>query len=104
MSTGAIIAIVVIALVVLAVVLVALPRMKQAQEERGVQRERSEVADHHRTEAQQREARAEMAEKEAQRERAEADVQQAQAKLHDEGLADDQLPRNREGQEQPRGR
>lgn len=98
MSTGAIIAIVVIALIVLAVVLVALPRMRQTKEERGVQRERSQVADHHRTEAQQREARADMAEKAAQRERAEAEYQQAQARLHEEGLADDQLPRNREGQ------
>jgi hypothetical protein len=103
-STGAIIAIVVIALIVLGVVLVALPRMKQAQEERGVQRERSEVADHHRTEAQQREARAEMAEKAAQRERAEAEMQQAKARLHDEGLADDQLPRNREAEPGARGR
>lgn len=96
MSTGLIIAIVVVVLIVIALVAVVMPRSRaKAQEHKLVQR-RSEVADAHRGEAEQRVARAEYAESQAKRERAEAELHESRAKLHEQGMADDDLEEDRE--------
>ena len=62
------------------------------------------MAERHRSTAQERHTRAEVAEQAAQRERAEAELQEARAKLHDQGLADEELERARSsgsGEERP---
>ena len=90
MSTGLIVALVVVAIVVIA--LVALwPKLNRKREERQLERRRGEVADHHRSEAEQRLSRAEMAEKAARRERAEAELHQQRAEAANDGLVDEEL-------------
>jgi uncharacterized membrane protein YcjF (UPF0283 family) len=100
MSTAVIIAIVVV--VVVAIALIALPRMRaQARErerERELVRRRGEVAEAHRDSASERAARAEEAEQIAARERAEAELHETRAKLHERGLADDELDLERDRQ------
>jgi hypothetical protein len=91
MSTGAIIAIVVAALLIIAVVAIALPRMRANARERELARRRGEIADAHRDRASDRAARAEEAEQIAARERAEAELHETRARLHERGLADDEL-------------
>jgi hypothetical protein len=91
MSTGAIIAIVVVVVVVLALIAFALPRMRAKREARMLERRRGEVADAHREQASSRAARAEEAERVAEVERAEAEAHEARARLHERGLADDEL-------------
>jgi hypothetical protein len=91
MSTGAIVAIVIVAVLLLIVFAVLLPRMRAKAEERRIASRREEVAGAHREEASTYAARAEYAERDAQRERAEADLHEATARLHEQGLADDQL-------------
>jgi hypothetical protein len=49
------------------------------------------VVDRHREVAQERESRAELAERHAARERAEAELHEARARVHERGLADDEL-------------
>ena len=100
MAVGLIVAIVVVLLVV--GVLVMLPRMRakaeQQKAERELQSRRAAVADRHRGEATRREREAEMAEQkariaqqEAEKGRAEAQLEHERAKLHDRGMADDEL-------------
>ena len=91
MSIGAIIAIVVVAIVIVAVIAVALPRMRATARERELVRRRGAVADAHRDRASNRVARAEEAEQIAARERAEAELHETRARLHERGLADDEL-------------
>jgi hypothetical protein len=90
MSTGAIVAIVIVAVLVVAA-LVMLPRLRKGREQRELERQRSVTADRHRSEAQERTARAEAAEQLAQRERAEAGLHESRAQLHEQGLADHEL-------------
>ena len=96
MSTGAIIAIGIAVVLLLVLFAVVMPRLRGAREERKLDRRRGELADRHRDEAQTRAARAELAEREAKRERAEADLHETRAKLHDEGLADEELHGDRD--------
>jgi hypothetical protein len=96
MSTGAIIAIVVIVLIVIALVAFVMPRTRAKAQERKLDQRRTEVADAHRGEAEQRLARAEYAENQAKRERAEAELHESRANLHEKGMADDDLDRERE--------
>jgi hypothetical protein len=93
MSTGAIIAIVVVVLIVLALIAL-LPRMRAKSRERELNRRRGEVADTHREHASARVARAEEAEQIAARERAEAELHETRARMHERGLADDELERD----------
>jgi len=91
MSIGAIIAIIVVALVIVAVIAIALPRMRDNARERDLARRRGAIADAHRDRASDRVARAEEAEQIAARERAEAELHETRARLHERGLADDEL-------------
>ena len=101
MSTGLIIAIVVVAVLLIGL-LMLLPRMRanarQKQAERELHSRRNQVAEEHRSAAQEREHRAEMADQkarlaqtEAERERAEANVRNERATMHERGMADDEL-------------
>lgn len=90
MSTGVIIAIVVVVLIVLAI-FALMPRMRAKSREREIARRRTEVADTHREHASARTARAEEAEQIAARERAEAELHETRARMHERGLADDEL-------------
>lgn len=96
MSTGAIIAIVVAAIVVIALIAIALPRMRANARERELARRRTAVANAHRDRASDRAARAEEAEQIAARERAEAELHETRARLHERGLADDELVEDHE--------
>jgi hypothetical protein len=91
MSTGIIIAIVIVAILIIGVFAIALPRMRANARERELARRRDEVAGAHRDRASDRLARAEEAEHVAARERAEAELHETRAKLHERGLADDEL-------------
>jgi FtsZ-interacting cell division protein ZipA len=91
MDTGLIIAIVIAAIVLIALVAFAIPRARRAREERELERRRGAVVDRHREVATERQSRAELAEKQAARERAEADLHEARARVHERGLADDEL-------------
>jgi hypothetical protein len=91
MSAGLIVAIVVVVIVVIALVVFAIPRARAAREKRQLEERRGAVVDRHREEAEARSSRAELAEREAARERAEADLHEARARVHERGLADDQL-------------
>ncbi len=96
MSTGLIIAIVVVVLIIIALVAFVLPRSKAKTQERKLVQRRGEVADAHRGEAEQRLARAEYAENQAKRERAEADLHESRAKIHEQGMADEDLDGERQ--------
>jgi flagellar biosynthesis/type III secretory pathway M-ring protein FliF/YscJ len=96
MSTGLIIAIVVIAVVLIALFAFVMPRARAKARERELVRQRDEVAGAHRERAEDRAARAEYAEQQARRERAEADLHESRARLHERGLADDELDVERE--------
>jgi len=91
MDVGTIIAIVVVVILVIALIALLVPRLRNKARERELEARRGQVVDHHRTEAQQRSARAEIAEQKAHRERAEAELHESRARLHEEGLADDEL-------------
>jgi FtsZ-interacting cell division protein ZipA len=102
MSTGAIIAIVVVALVLLALLAFVLPRMRKNAQVRARERElgqrRERAAEEHRAEADSRrrdaemaEQKARMAETEAKRERAEAELGEERARMHERGMADQEL-------------
>jgi hypothetical protein len=91
MSTGAIIAIIIVAIVIIAVIAIALPRVRANARERDLARRRGAIADAHRDRASNRVARAEEAEQIAARERAEAELHETRARLHERGLADDEL-------------
>jgi Flp pilus assembly protein TadB len=86
---------VVIALIVLLLAFI-LPRSRAKARERELNRRREEVAGAHRDQAEERAARAEMAEKEAARQRAEAELHETRAKLHERGMADDELDADRQ--------
>ena len=89
--------IIVAVLVVLAIIAFAvLPKTRARAQERKLEGRRGEIADAHRTEAEQRKVQAEYAEQQAQRERAEAELHEARAKLHERGMADDELDADRE--------
>jgi hypothetical protein len=94
--SGLIIAIVVIAVVLIALFAFVMPRARAKAREREIVRQRDEVAGAHRDRAEDRAARAEYAEQQARRERAEADVHESRARLHERGLADDELDAERE--------
>ena len=94
--TTAIIVIVVIAVVALIAAMVVMPRMRARAQERELQHHREEVAGAHRDHAQQRQAKADIAEQQAARERAEAELHETRARLHEQGLADDELDTERE--------
>jgi flagellar biosynthesis/type III secretory pathway M-ring protein FliF/YscJ len=96
MSTGVIVAIVVVAALLLLLFAVVLPRSRAKARERELMQRRDEVAGAHRERADQRAARAEMAEHEAARERAEAELHETRARLHERGLADEELDQERE--------
>jgi hypothetical protein len=104
MSTGAIVAIVVVVIVGIALVAVVGSRLRARAGARRLEEQRDRVADAHRQEADTRMARAELAEHEAHRERAEAELHEARAKLHERGLADDQLDRDADQLEGREGR
>jgi hypothetical protein len=91
MSAGAIIAIVIVVILIVAVFAIALPRMRARARERELAQRRNEVAGAHRDRASDRLARAEEAEHVAARERAEAELHESRARLHERGLADDDL-------------
>jgi flagellar biosynthesis/type III secretory pathway M-ring protein FliF/YscJ len=91
MSAGLIVAIVVVVIVVIALVAFAIPRARKAREKRQLEQRRGAVVDRHREVAEDRQARAELAEREAARQRAEADMHQARVRVHERGLADDEL-------------
>ena len=101
MSTGLIIAIVVIVLILIAL-LVMLPRMRaQAQEKKArkelesrrdrVATEKREAGSTRASEAEKAEQQAVVAQQQARAQRAEAEKLEAEAKLHEQGHADDQL-------------
>jgi flagellar biosynthesis/type III secretory pathway M-ring protein FliF/YscJ len=94
--SGLIIAIVVIVILAVIVFAVAMPRARAKARERELVRRRDEVAGAHRSEAEDRVARAELAEQQAARERAEAELHQTRASTHERGLADDELEQDRE--------
>jgi Flp pilus assembly protein TadB len=94
--TGLIIAIVVIAIIALVLLAFVMPRARAKARERQIVRQRDEVATAHRERADDRAARAEYAEQQARRERAEADLHESRARLHERGLADDELDTERE--------
>ena len=94
--TGLIIAIVVIAIIALVLLAFVMPRARAKARERQVARQRDEVATAHRERADDKAARAEYAEQQARRERAEADLHESRARLHERGLADDELDTERE--------
>jgi type II secretory pathway pseudopilin PulG len=75
--TGLIIAIVVIAIIAIALFAFAMPRARAKAREREVARQRGEVASAH-------------------RERAEAELHETRARMHERGLADDELDMDRE--------
>ena len=91
MSAGAIIVIVIVALLIVALFAIVMPRMRANARERELARRRDEVAGAHRDRASDRLARAEEAEHIAARERAEAELHETRARLHERGLADDEL-------------
>jgi flagellar biosynthesis/type III secretory pathway M-ring protein FliF/YscJ len=91
MDTGLIIAIVIVVIIVIALVAFVLPRARRKREERQLERRRGAVVDRHREVAEERQSRAELAERHAARERAEADLHEARARVHERGLADDEL-------------
>ena len=95
MSTGTIIAIVVVVLIVVALIAVLMPRMRAKSRERQLVRERGAVADAHREQASARSVRADEAEQIAARERAEAELHETRARMHERGLADDELADDR---------
>jgi Flp pilus assembly protein TadB len=90
-STGLIVAIIVIVALVVLLFAVVMPRARAKAREREIVRRRDEVATAHRSHADDRTARAEYAEQQAARERAEADLHESRARLHERGLADDEL-------------
>jgi type II secretory pathway pseudopilin PulG len=92
MTTGAIIAIVVVAIIIIALLAFVLPRMRARSRERQIVRRREEVAGAHREVASERMAAAERAEREARAQRAEAELHESRAALHEEGMADEDLP------------
>jgi hypothetical protein len=94
--TTAIVAIVVVAALILLAVMLVMPRAKAKARERELEQRRDEVAGAHREHADQRVAKAEVAEHHAARERAEAELHEARARLHERGLADDELDTERE--------
>jgi Flp pilus assembly protein TadB len=94
--TGLIIAIVVIAIIALVLLAFVMPRARAKARERQVARQRDEVATAHRERAEDRAARADYAEQEARSERAEAELHESRARLHERGLADDELDTERE--------
>jgi Flp pilus assembly protein TadB len=96
MSTGLIVAIVVVVALLVLLFAFVLPRSRAKARERELNRRREEVAGAHREHAEDRAARADMAEKEAARQRAEADVHETRARLHERGMADDELDAERE--------
>jgi multidrug efflux pump subunit AcrA (membrane-fusion protein) len=96
MSTGLIIAIVVIVLLAILLFAFLLPRARAKARERELVRRRDEVAGAHRAHAEDRTARADYAEQQAARERAEAELHETRARLHERGLADDELDAERE--------
>jgi ABC-type siderophore export system fused ATPase/permease subunit len=91
MSTGTIVAIVIIAVIVLAILAFVMPRMRARSQEHKINKARGRAAEGHREVAEHRMERARMAEAQAQRERAEAELHQSRAKMHEQGLADDEL-------------
>jgi len=93
---GLIIAIVVIAIIALIVFAFVMPRARAKAREREVARRRDEVATAHRERAEDRAARADYAEQQAARERAEAELHETRARMHERGLADDELDHDRE--------
>ncbi len=99
-GTGLIVAIVVVVVIVV-LLLTLLPRLRRASQEKRLERRRGELADSHRTDAENRRIQADLAEQEAQRRRAEAGVLDKQAELHDRGLADHEI--RGEGAERGRG-
>jgi FtsZ-interacting cell division protein ZipA len=92
----AIIVIIAIAIIALIAFMFIMPRARAKARERELESRRSEVADTHRDHAQQRVAKAEVAEHEAARERAEAELHETRARMHEKGLADDELDTDRE--------
>ena len=93
MSTGAIVAIVVL-VALFVILLAALPRIRARREERELGHRRDRAVDAHRSEAELKAARADHAERVAQKERAEAELHESRARLHEKGLADDELDRD----------
>jgi uncharacterized protein HemX len=94
--TGLIIAIVVIAIIAVVVFAFLMPRARAKAREREIARQRDEVATAHRERAEDRAARADYAEQQAARERAEAELHETRARMHERGLADDELDMDRE--------
>ena len=73
-----------------------MPRARAKAREREIARQRDEVATAHRERAEDRTARADYAEQQAARERAEAELHETRARMHERGLADDELDMDRE--------
>jgi Flp pilus assembly protein TadB len=94
--SGLIIAIVVIAIIALVLFAFVMPRAREKARERELANRRDEVATAHRERAEDRAARADLAEQQAARERAEAELHETRARMHERGLADDELDTDRE--------
>ena len=94
--SGLIIAIVVIVILAIVEFAFAKTRARAKARERELVRRRDEVAGAHRSEAEDRVARAELAEQQAARERAEAELHETRASMHERGLADDELEHDRD--------
>jgi Flp pilus assembly protein TadB len=94
--TGVIIAIVVVAILAVLLFAFVLPRSRAKARERETSRRRGEVAGAHRERAEERAARADVAEHQAARERAEAELHETRARLHERGMADDELDADHE--------
>jgi FtsZ-interacting cell division protein ZipA len=91
MDVGVIVAIIVVAVVLIALVAFAIPRARRAREKRQLEKRRDVVVERHREVAEDRGARADLAEREAAHRRAEAELHEARARVHERGLADDEL-------------
>jgi hypothetical protein len=83
--------VVAVLIVLAALYLMMRPRAQRRSAERRMEERRTQAAERHHVEAEQRQARAQMAEQEARRARAEADLHESRAEMHERGMADDEL-------------
>jgi len=111
MSTTATIIIIAVAVLLLLAILALTVFSPRKREERRLKAERERAAEHHRTEARQREERATVAEQRAEEARLEADrvaqearmereqasLHESRADLHERGLADDEFRSDTDG-------
>jgi F0F1-type ATP synthase membrane subunit b/b' len=85
------IVIIVAVIVVAGILFLLVPRLKAGAAERQLDQRRQDEAARLREGAADRQAKADLAEREANLARAEADAQEARARVHERGLADEEL-------------